>query len=384
MKLGRYLLALIILLICCAFAQDESLIDTQQNRKTSPINTKEYKQAAQVSAYLNSIAKTKWCPKWAPLPIYYGQTHYLKYLTSVLKSKYPTNRAKAVFLLGMIGYEGSYKDIKPLLKDSDINVKMQAALALSMLGKADGIYNLKSMLATQPEWIRIYVIYGLWKINSSQAKTILNQSLKNQLPFPKKITVQALKTKYIPSPSFKIKPVPSIYKNRTLEDIWVEASDLFFAESDWWWHSGDYEHATRCLMSAAMITPSNIDAFSSAAWLQWSLGKNDSAIAIFKEGIRVNPKNADIHFEYGYHLYNIKKFVDAEPLLKKSVELGVGLTGERVYAHCLENTGKLKESMLVWEKLLKENPDDVTIKNNYNEVKDKIDESNKTPRTPQP
>ena len=315
-------------------------------------------------------------PAWAPVPMLQGDASKTVILQKLLASEDSRTRARSAFLLGQIGSPDSVKPLSDLLNDSDRDVRIQAGIALACLGDARGITACATALKESPTWIKLYAVHGLWRTNSPRAMDVLKKSAVTDKGFISRTIKAALKTKYIVPPTAPLPEgdVPPVVAS---DQLWLETSDLFAEESDWWWHQGNYEQVIRCRETALFLDPTFVENYGLIAWLQWSMGHDAEAIRTLQRGISAVPTDPSVYFELGFHYFNTKRYVQAERYLRKAVDLGGDHLVRRMYAHCLEKLGRLDDALAVWKGLVESRPDDGTAKSNMERVQGLLDDKNR-------
>jgi tetratricopeptide (TPR) repeat protein len=322
-------------------------------------------------AELRQLADQPWRPQWAPIPLFRGETSALPALQRLLSSDAPTFRARAAFLLGQIGCPASISPLTKTLADPVRDVRVQAGIALACLGDGTGIPTCAAVLkAPDPEVVRYYAVYGLWCVRSALAREGLRGAAKGQPPLIASALKEALTGPELPPiPVVAAPGSASAGPEAPASQIWEQAADVFTVESDWWFHEGDYDQCIRCNEAAVFLDPHLVEAYNVAAWLQWSRGRNAKAMETLNKCIAANPEDAEAHYNLGYHLFNLKRYEQAEGPLRRSVELGGDNLCRRAYAHCLEREGKLRECLQVWEGLVSDGPNDLPARTNRDRVK---------------
>lgn len=291
---------------------------------------------------------------WAPMPTFRGAD-----AEPLLKTLGTADRAKAAFLIGQTGDRKAIPALEKFLDDPDRMVRIQAGIALASLGDTRGVPACASALNSEPTWVRCYTAYALWQVNTPQARRVLRASLTGQGEFIRGVIEGALSTPYMK---------PSAKSSAKLESL-QDAGDALTEEADWWWHDGDLEQAARCLEAVLFLDPQDTQTYTLAAWLEWSLGRDEQAINTLKRGIAVVPNDPQTHFELGFHYMNTKRYLLAREPLKEALDLGGDDLMRRQYAHCLEKLGKYKDALDQWKKLMEDSPDDAAVKMNYERVK---------------
>lgn len=324
------------------------------------------------SPRLAILAGKPYRPAWAPIPVLRDKSAWAPTLHRLLKSPDSVTRARSAFLLGQIGSRTSIKPLADKLNDPSPAVRTQVGIALACIGDTRGLKACANALETHASWIRYYAAYGLWNINTSQAKEVLKTHANGQDALTMQAIEGALNTPYIAPPA----PDPIREKNAkafSANGIWAEAAVMLAGESDWWWHKGDYDQAIRCHEAGLLMDPHNVEGYSLIAWLQWSLGRGPVAVRTLKRCVAANPSDPNAYYELGNHYFITKKYALAEEPLRKSVSLGGDNLARRSYAHCLEKLGKLDEALAQWAAIVKANPKDGAARVNLNRVRKLID-----------
>ncbi len=151
--------------------------------------------------------------------------------------------------------------------------------------------------------------------------------------------------------------------------------DYFWRKSDEAFHKGDYERAIQLHRAIVALDPTDVESYSVGAWLLWSLGKKDDAVAFIQRGTKANPDNWDMWDEAGQH-YDLQKMVPeslnayrqavahfpAEAPANESQML------RRRLAHSAEHAGEWQLSAQTWRDLVRDFPDEAVNKNNLARV----------------
>lgn len=317
---------------------------------------------------MHALAEKPYRPSWAPLTVFWGDAQAAGYLLPVCKSPNAADRARASFMLGQIGDKSAVKTLRKLLTDPAPDVRMQAAIALGEMGDGTGISTIALLFDGSQPWVRCYAVHALWNLHSKFARSIMLNRKKNQPPMVADIITRAANT--TPTPYPVVKPGKKIGKKVTAKpkDIWFQAAGEMAKESDYWWHSGNYNQVIRCLEVAVFLDPSDVESYSVIAWLHWSMGHDQVAIRTMNRCVADNPKSSEAFSELGYYYTRSKRWVLAEWPLKKAVELGGGVLIRKSYAHCLEKLNKLEEAKAIWIQLKKQFPKDGAIDHNYKRI----------------
>ncbi|MEI6500732.1 MAG: tetratricopeptide repeat protein, partial [Armatimonadota bacterium] len=196
----------------------------------------------------------------------------------------------------------------------------------------------------------------LWRLNSRSARAALEGSVAYLTPFLAQCLQQALSHSRRPlrlaSPAEALPPPTGRY------DLWLVVCDSFILESDHWWHKGDYEQTIRCQQTAVFFDPTNVEAFTNVAWLQWSMGRHGQAVSTYRQAIAANPRSWQAADALGqYYLRHHQTEVGVQ-YLQAAATLGSPPVPRRSLGHALEKLGRVDEARGVWSAILEMDPND--------------------------
>src|SRR5258708_40157348 len=77
--------------------------------------------------------------------------------------------------------------------------------------------------------------------------------------------------------------------------------------ADLHWHKGEYCHIVNLDKMVITAQPDNVDVYSNAGWLLWSMNRDTEAVAMYEQGVKANPKTYYMYDEIGYYYFNRKK-----------------------------------------------------------------------------
>ena len=320
------------------------------------------------SLRLDEMAARADRPSWAPLPVMWGHTEMVPMLVQLVRQGSVQNRIQAAFLLGQIGDRDAIKSLLNALDDPCRDVRIQAGIALACLGDERGQHAAWAALIGEPQWIRYYAVLGLSCLNTDRIRQDLKQIQPQQPEFIRTTITAALDQ---PAP---VVAVASDRQTLTLERaemdvVWNGVIGAFNAETDWWWHHGDYDQCIRSMQVMLLMDPTLTEIYSDIAWLQWSMGDDTAAIGTYHRVITALPNNAWSHHYLGRHYFMTKRCKLAIPYLRKAVDLQPDIISRRLLAHCLERTGQLEACLGHWQEMYEQSPDDPAVKLNYDRVK---------------
>lgn len=161
------------------------------------------------------------------------------------------------------------------------------------------------------------------------------------------------------------KKTPAQLREEKLVSLWKQSDKAF--------HAGDYPRAVSFHRQIVAIDPTDVESYSNAAWLLWSMGKGNDALAFLQKGIKANPKNADMWEAVGNHYGSfLKRHREAQTAYKRAVEFSpTGANTQmlrRRLAHAAEGAGDLQTSLATWRALVRDYPNIPVNRNNLARV----------------
>jgi tetratricopeptide (TPR) repeat protein len=159
-------------------------------------------------------------------------------------------------------------------------------------------------------------------------------------------------------------PAKPAAEESTIEFLWRKSDDAF--------HAGDYERAIACHKAIVALAPDEIQSYAVGAWLLWSLGKGDEALAFLQRGLDRNPDDWEM-WEAAGNQYDLqKKRPEARAAYVRSVALIPATENSQMLrrrlAHAAERDGDLTLSLQTWRDLVRDFPNDVVNQNNLARV----------------
>jgi tetratricopeptide (TPR) repeat protein len=152
--------------------------------------------------------------------------------------------------------------------------------------------------------------------------------------------------------------------------------DYLWNRSDKAFHEGDYARAITLHRAIVALDPTDSQSYGVAAWLMWSLGNGDEAVAHIRRGIAANPESADMWREAGEQYDLQKMHADAHDAYANAVKYSPKDKNtnilRRLLAHAAEKSGDLALSLKTWRGLARDFPDDAVVRNNLARVEKTI------------
>ncbi len=156
----------------------------------------------------------------------------------------------------------------------------------------------------------------------------------------------------------------------TIQNIFDSVYDNLAIISDGYWHRGQYPEYVRAARFMAELCPSCIEPYTSGAWLMESLERHDESVAFYNLALERNPKNCSLMHDYALFLFRHKKYERAKPILEEAVAEDCSWESWHLLAHCYERLGRKKDSIDVWESILRKWPENETAAINLKRLKD--------------
>ncbi len=176
------------------------------------------------------------------------------------------------------------------------------------------------------------------------------------------------------APAPQSKPKPKVAPKKAPKKLTkAQMVDALWKQSDVKFHAGDYMGAVALHRRIVALEPTDVESYSVASWLLWSSGKKDDALNFVQNGLKANPKDAEMWDAAGQH-YNLQKLaLKAETAFGKAIELApkgkADMMLRRRYGHAAQEAGHLAKSITIWSALVADFPKDAVNKNNLARVR---------------
>ncbi|MDD4203046.1 MAG: hypothetical protein PHQ52_06225 [Candidatus Omnitrophica bacterium] len=138
----------------------------------------------------------------------------------------------------------------------------------------------------------------------------------------------------------------------------------------------EYKELLPWIEYAVKLDSNNIQAYNLGGyWLIYRMNLPDKGISLLKEGIRNNPDAWQLYATLGLFYYQQKDTEKSEYYLTKASDLGKTFGMDKVDKHLIytplaeiyKNTGKISDSITLYQELEKDFPDDPAIKTKIEE-----------------
>jgi tetratricopeptide (TPR) repeat protein len=137
-----------------------------------------------------------------------------------------------------------------------------------------------------------------------------------------------------------------------VEAILQDIQDNMTVLTDMHWHKGEYNHIIHVDKMIIAADPGNVDAYSNAAWLLWSMDRDDEAVAMYEMGIKNNVASAYMYDELGfYYVLRKRDHRRALPYYEKAAAMkDCKPFTLHMLANCYEKVGQLEKALATWKR----------------------------------
>jgi tetratricopeptide (TPR) repeat protein len=158
------------------------------------------------------------------------------------------------------------------------------------------------------------------------------------------------------------KPIPAAEAEQRVAASRDFLTDMLWMKTEDYWHVGKWDEAIRLCRQIVQADPHFIEAYTGAAYLLYSMDKDEEAIELFRAGMAANPRNYDLPHEFGMYYYHRHKWELAAEQFEKAVALGAPAVMQHMLPNALERAGRLEEALQRWREILKRYPGDPIAK----------------------
>lgn len=132
--------------------------------------------------------------------------------------------------------------------------------------------------------------------------------------------------------------------------ILTDAVDQLWVQADAHFHKGEYNHYINLSRVIVQGEPRNVEAFSNAAYLLWSTGQNEAAIAFLKQGLASNSDSYYMYDELGsFYYYHLKDYPSASVYYEKAIKYDCPFFTWSGLAHSYEKLNQWEKAVKAWE-----------------------------------
>jgi tetratricopeptide (TPR) repeat protein len=173
-------------------------------------------------------------------------------------------------------------------------------------------------------------------------------------------------------------PAPASVSAAEAERQVEEARDFLVAllwdGTEEYWHTGRWDEAIRLCRQIVQIDPAFVEAYNGAAWMLWSMDRDEEAIELYEAGVAANPNRYEVFHDFGMYYYHRHKWDEAAEQFRESVEADAPMYYQHMLPNSLERGGRLAEALAEWRALLERFPDDPIAKRHIEALKEQLGE----------
>lgn len=148
-------------------------------------------------------------------------------------------------------------------------------------------------------------------------------------------------------------PPPATSSPVQADGIVSAAVDGLWAQTDAYWHKGDYPRIIALDRIITQADPNFVESFNAGAWLMWSSGLDADAEAFYQQAVQYNPDNSAAYYDYGLFLFNHRHdYPGAVRVFTQDVaRANPGVLDRRMLAHSYEKAGQWDLAAAVWRRI---------------------------------
>jgi tetratricopeptide (TPR) repeat protein len=172
----------------------------------------------------------------------------------------------------------------------------------------------------------------------------------------------------------EMEPIPAAEAERRVGESRDFVANLLWEHTEVYWHSGNWDEVIALCRRIVAVDPHFVEAYNGAAWMLWSMDRDEEAVEFYRAGIAANPDEYEIHHEFGMYYRHREKWDEAAEQFRKSVERGAPAYFQHMLPSTLEQGGRRREALAEWRALLKRVPDDPIAKRHIEDLENQLEE----------
>ncbi|MBL8087712.1 MAG: tetratricopeptide repeat protein [Chthonomonas sp.] len=171
-------------------------------------------------------------------------------------------------------------------------------------------------------------------------------------------------------PSMKTAPRMAVSR---VDRIFARADEFVARQADRWFDQGDFPRAAQACRLRSFMYPADYDAATDYGWLLESMNQFDSARDAYRRFRLGNPLMPDRALaEAQFCFLRLKDYKSVVELLEPVLSEKPHPNNYRILARSYEKLENLKDSLRVYEKLIKDFPGDAAAKLNAERIRKKL------------
>lgn len=166
---------------------------------------------------------------------------------------------------------------------------------------------------------------------------------------------------------------PSAKPSVQLDGLEYRIIDRVWANTDHYFHEGDYNRIVALCRICVESDPEFDEAYSCAAWILWSMGDKPAANTLMAYGTKRAKTKWKAEYTFAEQLMVRREYKDALPHLQSATKspAAPAIVWKQL-GHAYEKTGDLKKSLVTWQYIVKQFPDEPSAANNLKRVQGKV------------
>lgn len=156
------------------------------------------------------------------------------------------------------------------------------------------------------------------------------------------------------------------------EAIWTAAHNRYVTQMDRWFEDGDFPRCIQLLSLMHQIDPADYETTTDLGWMYGNIERKDLELEVYQDYRKAFPDDPEAPYPEAEFYYFKKEYEKVPPLIEPTIAKKPHPNSYRILAHSYEKTGKLKDSLRIWDAYIARFPDDQTALNNRKRVAGKL------------
>jgi tetratricopeptide (TPR) repeat protein len=174
-------------------------------------------------------------------------------------------------------------------------------------------------------------------------------------------------------PARAARAAPSVRAPAQADAILDNVVDRIWERGDWYWHEGRYEERVALDRLVIRMDPHFIEPYSTAGWLLESLGRDQDALALYRQAVDVVPERWETHQDLAMYLYQHKEYAAAAEEFQRATEQPhPPVYVWKMLAHAYEHNGELEKAAAAWETAGRMAPEDPAVGVNLSRIRARL------------
>jgi Flp pilus assembly protein TadD len=158
-----------------------------------------------------------------------------------------------------------------------------------------------------------------------------------------------------------------------VEEILDDVVDRLWDRADWYWHEGRYEERVAIDRLIIRMEPQFIEPYGTAGWLLESLGRDQEALALYRQAVAAVPERWETHQDLAMFYYQHKDYPAAAREFREATRKpGAPSYVWKMLGHASEHAGDLEQAVAAWEGAARVAPNDPAIAVNLRRVQARL------------